>query len=680
MSRKRKAKAASASAPRPEQRRGAPSSVGDRTPRPTTRRPAHRAYTLLALSLVAAAALCVYGNSLRAGLVYDDVTDIVQNKYVRTFDVVHIFTDPSWATWVGTGYAGYRPVTTLTFAVNHLLHGLRPFGYHAVNVALHAAVSVLLTIILGHITKRWRLACLAGLLFALHPVHADAVASVAGRAEALAALCALGAWWALLESRPAGRHRTSWLSLAALLVAAGTLAKESAATIVPAIMAVDALSERGDHDETGRRRVPGYAFLLAGLIGAIVLRTIVTGGVTNNLISEMDNPLVGKTIAVRLWTTFGIIAQYARILSWPVHLSADYSYRQVDVAVSPLGAGVILGMSIAIALPVVAVWARRRAPDVSLAVVMAGATSILAIAATALARGPLMAERLMYLPSAGFCLLLASAADRVWGWRGHVGKLLAGLGVATLVIGYAARTASRNSIWHDPRTFAEALVADAPRSARSHRELGLVYSELGDHDKATAELVTSRSILPSPATSYDLGNVLLRTGRYQDAARAYQEALATKPDFVEAMTNLGNAHSAQGDEESAEVWFRRALAVNPDATDPRGNLANSLLRRGRLVDAAAQYGETVKRDPRSTLVRINYGVCLDALGRPREAAEHYRIAIALDPGSPQAHVRLVAALLSAGLPDEARSAQVSAERLFPRDPGVQQSGRVFAGG
>ncbi len=625
--------------------------------------------------------LCAYGRSLRAELVYDDLTDIVQNTYVRTFDVRGIFTSPSWATWVGVGYSGYRPLTTLTFAANHWFHGPRPFGYHAVNVLLHAAFSIVVAVFVGRLTGRPRVGWLTGLLFAAHPVHTDAVASVVGRAEELAALFAVGAWWLVLESRSGPTPRAAWLALAGICVAAGTLAKESAATIVLAVAAVDALSRRpADRERRPTlRRVLEYGVLLGGAAAAIAVRTTVMGGMANNVVVKMDNPLVDQAAAVRLWTTLRVIAAYARLLLWPVHLSADYSYRQVEIAGAPFAADVLAGLGVVVALGLAAAWASRRAPDVSVGVAILATTASLSLAATFLSVGPIMGERLLYLPSVGFCLLVGGAFDRLWAWRGRAGRAIAVAGVATLLGGYVLRTAARNAVWQDRRTFAEALVADAPMSARSHRELGIVYGDLGQHDQAVRELLLSRGIVMHPSTSYDLGNVLLAAGRYPDAVRAYEEAVALKPDLLEAMTNLATAYSNQGDEETAERWLRRVLDLNGDWADARLNLANGMLRRGRLEEAAAQYREVIQRAPADGLARMNYGVCLEALGRPGEAAEQYRMAIRLAPPSPQSHVRLVAALLSAGLTNDARIAQGDAERLFPTDPGVRESRRLFAG-
>src|SRR5262249_53815558 len=199
--------------------------------------------------------------------------------------------------------------------------------------------------------------------------------------------------------------------------------------------------------------------------------------------------------------------------------------------------------------------------------------------------GTIMAERLLYLPSAGFCLLLALGIAKI----GRGRRATAALGALAVVV-YGARTVERNTVWRGAPAFFPAMVAAAPRSARSHRELGLLLSEQNRHDEAVGEIETALRLAPDePMTLYNLGNVLARAGRYPEAIAAYQRSLERKPDLVSAYVNLGSAYSDQGDEAAAEAVFRRGLAVDSGVPDLHLNLAKALLRQGRTPTPLVDY-------------------------------------------------------------------------------------------
>ncbi|TPW17836.1 MAG: hypothetical protein FD129_214, partial [bacterium] len=138
------------------------------------------------LLLVGFTAFLVYVTTLGNGFAYDDGVIIEESPLVtEPARMGEVFTTPYWGSKAGGGL--YRPVATLSYALNHRVHGLKPFGYHLVNVLLHAAVSVLLTLLaLQYLPLA--AAGLAGLIFAVHPIHTEAVANVVGRAELLSAV------------------------------------------------------------------------------------------------------------------------------------------------------------------------------------------------------------------------------------------------------------------------------------------------------------------------------------------------------------------------------------------------------------------------------------------------------------------------------------------------------------
>lgn len=615
--------------------------------------------TGLLLLLVAVAVGC-YLNSLSGALIYDDLNAIVRNPAVTDLDVRRIVSTGSW--FAPNGYMDvYRPVTTATLAANYALHGTAPLGYHVVNVLLHAAVCVVLVVALSRVTGEATLALLAGFLFAAHPVHTEAIASVVGRAELLAAVLALLSWWIVVAWRGVPAR-----VVAAMVLFAGVLAKENAVTIVAVAVAADVIYRRP-------LDFGAYGALALGALAAILLRTAVMGSVAP-LPLRLDNVLATAPLAVRCYTAVAVIAAYARLLVWPLHLSADYSYPQVELATTPADPRVLAGAAVIVAAATLAVWGWYRQRTVCFAIAFAALTFSI-VSNLVVLIGTVMGERLLYLPSAGFCLLLAVGIATIG--RGTRGTAVL---TAIVVALYAARTVERNTVWRDAPTFFQAMVADAPRSARSHRELGLALSEQNRSDEAVAEMETSLRLAPDEAmTLYDFGNVLMKAGRHPEAITSYERALARMPDLASAYVNLGNAYSERGDEAAAEGVFRRGLAVSPGMPDLHLNLANALLRQGRTAEAEPEYRETIRLAPRNSLARINYATLLRGAGRYGEAADQFAVLVTLLPSNPSVRVGLVSFLRAAGRDREARSAQAEAERLFPADTGVRQMRQQLGG-
>ena len=622
-----------------------------------SKRRVRRTSGVLGAALAATLAVVAYANTLHGELLYDDVADIVRNHLVRDFEVGRIFGEPSWATWIGIGYAGYRPLTTLTFALNHAAGGLRPVGYHLVNIGLHAAASALLVVVLARLGLRPLVAGLAGALFALHPVHTEAVASVVGRADVLSTLLALGCWWLLLGGD--GRASPARAALAAVTLALAVLAKEPAVAIVGVIVVTDAL--------LGRPRWATHALLAAVAGATLAWRSFVLAG-SGGGITLLDNVLVREPWLGRVPTTLAMAARYAGKLVWPLHLSADYSFREVQV-VGWSDPSCVAGLLLLVGL-LVAALVLRRSHDVLVGLVLLAVPLALVVLVTFLALGPPLAERLLYLPSAGFCVLLALLLARV-AERGGAGRLVGWATAGAVLVAYGALTVARNRVWHESEVFFRTMVADAPRSARSHRELGVWLGEKEKTDAAVAELEASMAILPHPATAYAMGIVLGRAGRREAAVAAYQNALSLKPDFVEAMVNLGTTYFQKEDDATALAWFARAMAINPNLPQLQMNSANSLQRIGRLPEAAERYARAVELDPKDPAIRFNYGICLERLNRPADAAQQYEAAAALRPDWPAPQQRLILALLNANRRDAAVAAYDRAARLFPDNESIK---------
>lgn len=623
------------------------------------------------MALVAGVALAVYANSLDGGLLYDDANAIRTNPFVRNGDVAGILTEPSW--WGGARGPLWRPLTTLTFALDHALFGLAPFGYHVGNVVLHAVVSVLVLVVFAAVTAAPRTALAAALLFAAHPVHTEAVANIVGRAELFAAAGFFVAWWCWLRADRPGAATGAWLAATLGAYFLAMCGKENAVTLPLALGVADVVMRRPDESVLVRlqARAPRYAALVGVAVLFVALRASVLGSVTPSP-DLLDNPLATFGLGSRVMTAITVLGLYALRLVFPLWLSADYSYDQIQAVTSPLDVGFLGGLAVLCGAPVMAWLAWRRVPALALGIGVLGATFVV-VANLFFLIGTIMGERLIYLPSAGFCLALAAGLASLTRTDERGGRIpMAFLGVVGIILAlYGARTVARNAVWREPLGFFQAMVVDAPRSARSHRELGTVLGDLGRFAEARQSFERSLAIKPEDATTlYNLGNALSREGRYVDAVDAYERALARNPTFTEALENLGNAESMRGDQQAALAAFQRALAITPDEPILQMNVANTHFRAGALAEARAGYERALALAPGSVEIRTNFGSFLYA--QSEFAAAIDVLGRIPSPAPVRALVALGASQQVLGRTADAQATLAMAERLYPGDGNVRQ--------
>ena len=562
-------------------------------------------------AIVALIAIGLYANSLGNGFVYDDPNAITGNAAVVAGDVRAILTTPSW--WGDGRGTLWRPLTTLTFAVDHALFGSVPFGYHLVNVGLHALMSVLVLAVFARAGVAPAVAFAAAALFASHPVHTEAVANVVGRAELLAAAGFFLAWSCWLAADAAsGFAATAWIAAAAGSFFLALLAKENAIALPAVVMVADLLRRGSEAARALRRRAPGYAALVAVAAVYVALRRVVVGGITPAA-ELLDNPLGLLPAGERVVGAVAVVGLYALRLVFPYRLSADYSYDQIPVPESVLDPRVLAGLAVMAGVAVLAWRARRRLPALTLGLSFMALTFAL-VSNLLFPIGTIMGERLLYLPSAGFCVALAAGLAAV-------GRAPAFAATVAVIVGlYGGRTLERNPVWREPLGFFATMTADAPRSARAHAELGTALAEAGRLDDADAAFTRALAIKPEDAVIlYNWGVALGAAGRFDQAAAVYRRVIAAKPDFGRAYENLGGVESARGDQPAALAALRRARELTPESPYLLMTIANVQARAGAHADARATFEEAVARRPRDPLVLTSYGTFLHARGDDRAA-------------------------------------------------------------
>jgi hypothetical protein len=528
--------------------------------------PASRSLLLLALLAIA-----VYANALRADFTFDDEPDIVGNPVVTgPFDPVGILAAPL--------HPGdlYRPVTVLSYALNHHLTPGDPLAFHAVNLALHAAVTVLVFLLARALFASARIAVIAAALFAVHPVHTEAVTNLVGRAELLAALFGLLSLLSAVHIDAEGARIRSALAHACsvLCFSFALLSKESALTVLPLIVLLrvtvrhDGLLRGGWREVRSLDWAP-YAFCAAVIL---LLRWYV---VSPRTVNALDNVLAFVPWPVRLRSAVAILWDYFGILNVPLVLGADYSYAQVPPVGTWLNGRFLAGAALLLAAAVVAV--RNRRPAVTFVVVF----PFVALSVTAnilFPIGTVKADRLLYLPSVGWVLLVAYAFDRLLEIKRY--HQVAHVVLAGVVAAYAARAWTRNWDWKDNPTLYRSLVLSAPNSAKARYDYGLSLRRAGQDTAAAVQFQRALEIFPyagGAGSPLELGVLAEERGDTGAALGWYHKALELEPGFDKANNNLCRLLLILDRFKESERACREGLRHKPADVNMMKGLAESLI-------------------------------------------------------------------------------------------------------
>ena len=549
----------------------------------------------------------------------------------------------------------YRPLTSAWLALDGAISGMRPAWFHGVNAVLHALVTFLLTLLALEMSGgRAAVAASAGAVFAAHPVHVEAVAGIVGRSEILAALFVLTAILCHRRALVAERGRASvWPWAAWLAALCGMFAKESA-IVAPALCALSEAVPAPRRAGRGFRAVlyAGYAMCATAYLAA---RWKVLGGIGAGLpIPFVDNPAAAAGPVDGRLTGLGTLVRYAGLLLWPRHLSADYSYDQIPVIHSVLDPLAAAGLILAIGVIGAGAWLLSRAPLAGFGLLFMAVSASLTTNIV-LFIGTLLAERLMYLPSVGLCLLVGCWAGKV-GTR--LGMVVAGTAVALVVALSFGRSHARIPDWNDDFTLYRSAASISPRSARIRFNLGNAYLRASRNRDAEDNFRAALAIYPEfQDARVNLGMALVQQGRAQEALGLLEAAASKEAENADLAINLGTAYRSLGDVTRAETAFRRALELDPGSSRAWNNLGSIELSRGRIDEAIADLQNAVRLEPRMAVFRMNLGDAYNAASRGAEAAEQFEAAFRLDPTLAETHRGLGEIAL-------ARGDLVAAEREF----------------
>lgn len=553
-----------------------------------------RARTLL---VVGVAAALVYGNAPTLGFALDDDLITRLNPRVTEGRFVEAVASPYWQLEREWGTL-YRPVTVGSFVVEWQLWNGSPAGFHAVNVVLHAAVTVLVTAALWHFLPALA-ALVGGLFFAVHPVHVEAVANVAGRAELYAALGFMVACLFFLLRPLSAVGRVGRLLGVGVGYAVSLGGKEIGVTL-PAVLIVlavyDRRTERRQDASVGRSPVwpsdiPLFLLLAGVLASYLVLRFHVLGSITGEVLPA---ELVGLSGVERFWTALTLWPHYMRLMFFPVDLVADYG-PGVFGATRSLSALPVAGAVVLIGLVSTAFGLRERRPAASLGIVWFLVT-VLPVSHLVVHAGVLLAERTLYLPSVGIAFLVgalvAAGLERQEGARATLLVVIAVLGLMTV------RTVTRVPVWDSTIALLTDLADAHPESHRALRLYGAIQQERGNLEAAVAAFDRAAALHP------DRYPVLLEAGAIRreagdlEGARSYlARAVEREPSRRDAYRLLAEVHLLANEGRAAHGVAVTGLAKAGPDTGLWAHLAESYLLRRDFPAAERALRAAVGQDP-----------------------------------------------------------------------------------
>ncbi len=559
---------------------------------------------------VLAITILAFVNSLDGQFVYDDRFQILKNPTLTSLaNIPRMFTQDVWQflnegdkTTVGPYY---RPLFNIALIINHQLFGLEVVGWHLFSILLHVGVVFLLY----KLALQWNLstetALASALLFGLHPVHSESVAWVAALPDPLAAVFILSSLL-LYEGYHHGRVRQPVALVSSVAFALLAMLSKEVAVVLPLFLAARESLDRPSGERLGgtilrvvERTAPFFA-MIALYLG---MRYYALGFL------RQDQPQsLGIPATQVLLTIPSVLVAYARMLFVPFSLAVMYGNTYVQ---SPADARFWAAAVAIAALLLAAMWLVRSSPTGrrALAFLIIFLMPVLNLKAFR-PEESLLHDRYLYLPSIGFCILVAMAfewlSDRFAAHQREVFATATALSAALLF----GLTYYQNFSWQSELAMTNNALKVTPEWPFLHNYIGAYYTD--QHQFAEAEQAYLATIKIDPKY-YDahsnLGDIYREQGKLSDAEQSYLKALEYGAPYADTHYNLGVTYINEG-----------KLA---DAEEP---LLRTLDREGKDALAEQAYLETLQQDPAYPEARINLAILLTKHARYIEALEHLRIA------------------------------------------------------
>jgi tetratricopeptide (TPR) repeat protein len=486
-------------------------------------------HLIIVAVLLLSAAIIPYINTLSNEFVFDDISLIIHNDEIKyPVNFIKYLQRP-------------RGVKFITHIIEYQLWGLNPLPYHVTNILLHSFCTISLYLLLSLLFSGYRIPFIVGLLFATHPVHTEAVAAVSNRNEMLAMFFFIWSFFFyVIKNKNIAFY---FLSLCSFTIA--LFSKEAAVVTLPVLLILyDTLFNKADKKDLIRN---ARYYLPYGIIIILFLSFIIF---VLSIYPKSIEPRVSELFLQLSFPSYTYVAcksflMYLKLIVLPINLNVEHL---LSIPVSFWEWKVLVSLLSLIFFIVITIKMHRLSKAVSFGLAWFFITLLPLLNLIYPLTPYFVAERYLYLPSAGFCLIIGVMLDRIMRANISIDPLLTPIRISILLLAailclYSGFTIRRNADWRTSYTLWSKTVTQSPESSRANIGLAHAYSMMGMYLNAILyyERALNSGVLTKRIESLtlnNLGNSYLMIGSVDQAISSYKKAISTYPNNYKAYYNL----------------------------------------------------------------------------------------------------------------------------------------------
>ncbi|XP_053112334.1 protein O-mannosyl-transferase TMTC3 isoform X1 [Hemicordylus capensis] len=620
------------------------------------------------IALIVGVVAACYWNSLFCGFVFDDVSAILDNKDLHpSTPLKNLFLNDFWGTPMSEerSHKSYRPLTVFTFRLNYLFSELNAVSYHFLNVIFHAIVCIVFLKVCKLFLDS-RSSLVASLLFAVHPIHTEAVTGVVGRAELLSSIFFLAAFLSYTKSKgPENTIVWTPIALTVFLVAVATLCKEQGITVVGICCVYEVFIAQGYTlpvlwDSVfqilrGKGSIP-YCMLqmllkLIVLMFSTLLLVVIRVQVIQSqlpVFTRFDNPAAVSPSPARQLTFNYLLPVNAWLLLNPSELCCDWTMGTIPLVESLLDVRNVATITFFCFLGFLLVFSLRYPGDSSKTVLMALCLIVLPfIPASNLffPVGFVVAERVLYVPSMGFCMLVAH------GWKklssNSVLRKLSWVCLSLVLLIHALKTLHRNWDWESEYTLFMSALKVNKNNAKLWNNVGHALENEKNFERALRFFIQATHVQPDDIGAHmNVGRTYKNLNKTKEAEESYlvakslmpqiipgkKYAARVAPNHLNVYINLANLIRANESRlEEADQLYRQAISMRPDFKQAYISRGELLLKMNKPLQAKEAYLRALELDRTNADLWYNLAIVYIELKDPTEALKNFNMALELNP-------------------------------------------------